>query len=222
MKITKEGIAILENDTHISKWVEESGRLDHDQNALPLILKYINEGDTVVDCGAFIGDHTIAYLNKVGESGRVVAIEPDKDAFECLVYNTTEYNNCFCLDMGVTDDAGYYHIEKNDNAGASHLSHKGDIKVFPMDNFQISHYLKRCDFIKLDIEGFEFKALMGATDIIRKFHPKLLIEINKGALERQGNTPEEIFGFLLRYNYSFRNIYEEQLIEGEQYDIICY
>ena len=64
MKITKEGIAILENDTHISKWVEESGKLDHDQNDIPLILKYINEGDTVVDCGAFIGDHTIAYLNR--------------------------------------------------------------------------------------------------------------------------------------------------------------
>ena len=91
-----------------------------------------------------------------------------------------------------------------------------------MDNFQISHYLKRCDFIKLDIEGFEFKALMGATDIIRKFHPKLLIEINRGTLERQRNTSEEIFRFLKRYGYSFRNIYEEQLMEGEQYDIICY
>jgi hypothetical protein len=66
MKITKHGFAVLENDQWISRWAEEEGRLDHDQNMLPLILKHIYRGDTVVDVGAFIGDHTIAYSEKVG------------------------------------------------------------------------------------------------------------------------------------------------------------
>jgi hypothetical protein len=36
MKILPNGIAVIEGDTHISKWVEQSGSLDHDQNTLPL------------------------------------------------------------------------------------------------------------------------------------------------------------------------------------------
>ena len=39
MKLTKQGIAIIEEDTHICKWEKEAGRLDHDQNMMPLIVK---------------------------------------------------------------------------------------------------------------------------------------------------------------------------------------
>jgi len=67
VKILDNGIAVIEGDTHISSWVESTGRFDHDQNALPIILEHIKEGDWVVDGGAFIGDHTKAYKDKVGD-----------------------------------------------------------------------------------------------------------------------------------------------------------
>lgn len=221
MKITKEGIAVIENDTHISKWVEEFGRLDHDQNMLPLVLPYINEGDTIIDCGAYIGDHTIAYLDKIGPKGYAIAIEPNPKAYECLVYNLSNYENCLTLDIGVSDEPGEFSIENMENAGASSLIPGGSIDVFSLDDFRVPRYLKRCDFIKMDIEGFELKALNGAKELITKFHPKLLIEINQGALEKQGCTPEDIFKFLREYGYKFHNIYKEQSLEGLQYDVIC-
>ena len=77
-------IAILETDNCICRFVEQSGRLDHDQNMLPIVLSYIPIGGVVIDVGAFIGDHTIAYLNKVRENGMVYAFEPYINAFECL------------------------------------------------------------------------------------------------------------------------------------------
>lgn len=221
MKITKEGIAILEYDTHISKWVEESGRLDHDQNMLPLVLEYIKEGDVVIDCGAFIGDHTIAYLNKVGPHGFVFAIEPNPQAYKCLTYNVSEYNNCLTLDVGISSEPGEFHIDTSENTGASSLSPGGKIDVFSLDDFRINQYSGRCDFIKMDIEGFEMRALEGAKELIAKFHPKMLIEINPGALLKQGCNPKDIFDFLKKNNYTFENIYKEQKMEGDQYDIIC-
>ena len=54
MKILPNGIAVIEGDSHISMWVEQSGRLDHDTYALPIILDHIPEGGIVVDGGAFI------------------------------------------------------------------------------------------------------------------------------------------------------------------------
>src|SRR5687767_9160852 len=87
MKILPNGIAVLEKDSHISKWCESEKRLDHDQNLLPVILSYVKKGDWVVDAGAFIGDHTRAYLDRVGATGVVVALEPNPEAFECLKHN---------------------------------------------------------------------------------------------------------------------------------------
>ncbi len=60
MKIINN-IAVIEGDEYLSKWVIDSGRLDHDQNSLPIILAYIKEGYTVIDAGANIGSHALAY-----------------------------------------------------------------------------------------------------------------------------------------------------------------
>lgn len=217
MKITKEGIAVIENDTHISKWVEESGRLDHDQNMLPLVLKYINEGDTVIDCGAFIGDHTIAYVNKVGKKGRVIAFEPNEEAFDCLLVNMNG-KNAICSSSVISDKNGeFYHVQSNPNVGASTAEFGGTVPSVRIDDLE----LKRCDFIKLDIEGFEAMALTGAVKTISRFHPTMLIEINNSALKKQGFIPDDIFLFFKGKDYTIQNIYQEQKMEGEQFDVIC-
>src|SRR5262249_37578392 len=83
-KMLTNDIWVLEGD-QISNWVEQEGRLDHDQNFLPGILEHIKPGDTVIDVGAFIGDHTVAYAAK---AKKVIAFEPNPLAFECLKYNT--------------------------------------------------------------------------------------------------------------------------------------
>jgi hypothetical protein len=49
------GIAILKEDSHISRWVEDHGRLDIQENQLLPWLGNVRPGDTVLDVGAFIG-----------------------------------------------------------------------------------------------------------------------------------------------------------------------
>ena len=90
-------VYIIDGDTHIGKWVEQSSRLDHDQNTLPLLVPYL--GGTVIDVGAFIGDHTEFYCQ---HSGTVYAFEPNPLAFECLHRNMEEHNNvrCFRVALG--------------------------------------------------------------------------------------------------------------------------
>jgi FkbM family methyltransferase len=216
MRITKENIAIIDKDTHISKWVEESGRLDHDQNMLPLVLKHINEGDTVLDCGAFIGDHTLAYYNKA-LCGKVYAFECNPEAFNCLEYNTANKEGILIYKYAISDKAGMVDVSPAENAGSCWIKEGTMIKTIRIDDLK----LEKCDFIKLDIEGYEYKALLGAEKTIKKFHPKLLIEINRGALERNHTNQRQVFDFLERYGYKFTNIYPGQLMEGEQYDIVC-
>lgn len=215
MKITRENIAILENDTHISRWVEESGRLDHDRYALPIILEYIQPGYTVVDAGAFIGDHTLAYCDAVGKNGDVYAFEPNPAAFECLQYNcgSAKLFNC---GLSNCDEEVNYSVDNN--AGAGRISQQsGDgsfcIKTITLDSLNLS----ALDFFKLDIEGYELNALEGAKETISKYRPVFWIEINVGALAQNGKTAHDIENFLSQFGYDIIPFPEV----GEQYDILC-
>lgn len=217
MKILPNNIAVIEGDTHISAWVEQSGRLDHDQNVLPLLNAYINAGDVVVDCGAFIGDHTIHYSRRVGACGRVIAFEPNPKAFACLDHNMAALANTTVHGVGLSDTTSTIGLTIDANAGASHANADGDLPCVALDSFG----LRRCDFIKLDCEGMEPLALKGASWTINLYRPAMLIEINEGALARQGFTPSDIFRFLDGYGYTYRNIYAGQPTAGPQYDIIA-
>ena len=217
MKIINN-IAILENDTHISRWVQESGRLDHDQNMLPFVLKYIKNGDVVIDAGAYIGDHTIAYSNAVGKDGLVFAFEPNKEAFDCLEFNMGITANVYCFNQGLGSCSSYKGLCKiQDNIGCTYITNGDEIKITSIDNLE----MKGIDFIKIDCEGYEMEILKGAYESIKKFSPVLLIEVNKGTLLREGKTEKDIFNYLDELGYSYRNIYSEQTLSGDQYDIIC-
>lgn len=212
MKIVHGNIAVIDGDTHISRWVEESGRLDHDQYALPIILDQINVGDTVVDAGAFIGDHTLAYLNKVGKSGYVYAFEPNKVAFECLQHNCPA---ALAFNVGLSDAEEMLSYESSPNAGAGRIKEfgKNKIQTICLDSLDI----KNVAFIKIDVEGFEMNALRGSMKTIQKFKPTMWIEINQGALEANGTSASEVEEFIRSIGYRITPFPEK----GEQYDILC-
>jgi FkbM family methyltransferase len=218
MKILPNNIAILENDQWISKWVRESGRLDHDQWLLPRALPHIPEGGTVIDIGAFIGDHTIAYANKVGKCGWVIAFEPNPAAFECLQHNMSSLHQVNCINGGVGESNESIGLEIHPhNAGATYPTEAGKIKCQTIDGLGDINI----DFIKIDAEGFEVKILKGGKNKITTCKPVMLIEVNSGALERAGTSVGELLVLLAQYGYTFENIDGTGNLSGPQYDILC-
>lgn len=215
-------IAIIENDL-ISSWIKEHGRLDFDANTNPQILKYIKEGDCVIDAGSYIGDSTLAYANAVGGSGLVYAFEPNPIALQALKHNMRNLPQVILSDLALSfcGDKNTYVINYNDkNVGASFLTQKDKGSNFTtcIDNLG----LHRLDLIKMDCEGYEYHILTGAIETIFQHKPIIVLEINVGALAKLGHTPEMIFGLLDEMHYFYRNIYEEQPMTGEQYDIIAF
>lgn len=220
--INGKEIAVIEGDTHISKWVEQSGRLDHDQSALRQILPHIPVGGVVVDGGAFIGDHTVSYAERVGPEGFVYAFEINPAAFECLRFNTKDNARISVRSHGLSHLNATVTVNPDSNAGASWAGEAG-----PMDNSVLAlpldfYELPRLDFMKLDIEGWEVEALMGAAATIWKCRPVIVLEVNEGALQRQGRSGKELLDLVKGYGYTYRNIYEGQPCSGPQYDIICF
>lgn len=219
MKILPNGIAVIEGDTHISRWVEQSGRLDHDQNALPAILARIRPGDTVIDVGAFIGDHTVAYAVKTGLAGMVHAFEPNPAAYECLLHNTKDRPNVHCHNYALGDMANHAAAMHYDaNAGASHLAGAASlddpvIDIVRLDEFLLCHV----NFIKIDAEGYEPKVLAGAAQTIARCRPILYVEVNEGALNRQRSSGAALLRQIAGLGYAI----EEPPHRGPQYDVFC-
>lgn len=218
MRILSNGIAVIATDTHISKWVEQEGRLDHDRTIELSILPHINEGDWVVDCGANIGSHTIPYAVKVGEKGKVLAFEPNKLAFECLLHNAKSYPQIEVNLGGLSDRFEKPTLLGDINVGASYLITLQGPQLNPVDCIPLDRMrLPRLNFMKVDCEGYELFALRGAWRTIKRYRPRLFVEVNPGALARNHVTSSDLTDFLDLFNYNYEQVGDS----GEQHDLLC-
>lgn len=79
LKTCKHGDFLLSTaDTHVSRHLNTYG--EWAEIELQLFLQIIKPGDIVLDIGANIGAFTVPLANKVGNFGRVYAIEPQRNA----------------------------------------------------------------------------------------------------------------------------------------------
>ncbi len=173
------------------------GEQKPDTNILSDILGCISEGDTVVDAGAWIGGYTVPMCELVGNEGMVYAFEPNKEAWECLYANISKFVKVLCYNVALGDkEQGVgLHSEKG-KQDSGYVVNGSEVRMMPLDDYKLSP-----DFIKIDVEGCELKVLKGATRTIKKYRPKMIIEINREALDRQGNTSHEIFDWLRKRHY---------------------
>ncbi len=219
--LTDFGVWVIPGDTHLCKWIREHRRLDFDHALIEReILPEIAPGDKVIDIGAFVGDHTIAYARAVGPSGRVLAYEPNPEAFTCLYKNMQPLQNTVVLGAAIGGKSGRAELLGSPNVGASHLVENVDGSVFvsTLDD-EVGPVSRRISLIKIDAEGFELAILGGAEQVIQRDHPTLVLEVNEGALKRQGASGRMLHEWLAAHGYGFRVI---SGILGElQYDILC-
>jgi FkbM family methyltransferase len=156
---------------------------------LTCLEEFIKTGDVIVDAGANIGTHTVFFAKRVGVMGAVYAFEPQHITFEFLCANMALNGlmNVFHLQMGIGDKSSETtvpvldpHIAQNFGNLSIENNYGGErVGIIPLDAFE----LKRCNLIKIDVEGMEVKVLQGAEKTIQNLRPILFVE-NNG---REGN-----------------------------------
>lgn len=225
---TIPGGFIVPNDSHIGKWQQECGKLEHDNYLPAFVCSRLKPGDFIIDCGAFDGDHTIAYSKAVGISGAVLAVEAGDLAFECLRHNINLFDqkNVIALKAILGQQPGFFGIhEENPNLGASRCigvagDEKNSIPTTSIDEIsQVNG--RKINFIKMDIEGWELFALRGAKSVLNRDRPEMLIEINRGALAENRATPKEIIEFLESNQYRWNIMPPYCKFVDPQFDIHC-
>jgi FkbM family methyltransferase len=144
---------------------------------------HVKTGDVVLDCGAHIGYFTRVAL-RAGAS-LVVAVEPEVAniaAFKRNFEKELRAGTVKLVAKGVWNSTGKLSLNVSGQSNDSHTvlertdSRKTEtIEVVDIDRLARELRLSKVDFVKMDIEGAELKALQGARNSIAKWRPRLAI-----------------------------------------------
>lgn len=184
-----------------------------------LIQAEVRPGDVVLDIGANIGYYTLILARLVGEAGRVYAFEPDPANFELLQKNLriNGYKNVVLVKKAVSDVSGPLSLFLcPDNKGDHRIydSHDDrpaiDIEAITLDEY-FGPEFGRIDFVKMDIQGAEGRALRGMRQLLSAQRSvKLITEFWPGGLRRSGIGPEEYLADLESLGFNLSRIDEER------------
>lgn len=165
--------------------------------------KFLNEGDVVIDCGANQGIFSLSFKSKIKNSGVIFCIEPFDYATKKIKNNfiLNKYKNFFIYKNIVSNKIGLTKIYYSEGITDASIVHKKNnykiIKSITIDYLAKKHDLKKINFIKLDIEGAEYPALLGAKNSISKFKPIIYLENN------DKKNFKLIINFLKKSHYSY-------------------
>lgn len=148
--------------------------------------RFVHKGDIVLDCGANVG--TFARFALDAGAKLVIAIEPAPDNLECLRRNFAKEisdNRLVIYPKGVwdKDDTLEFLVDPDNQAADSFVIHRKGAKAVArvplttIDKMVDELKLERVDFIKMDIEGAEVKALAGGRATIAKYHPRMSLSV---------------------------------------------
>lgn len=150
--------------------------------------KYINPGDDIIDIGANIGNHTL-YFIKECHVNSVYSFEPQKDIFSILkkniMYNhASERCRLYNVALGNSKGKGNMASNRYNTGGACLITNDtGNVDVCRLDDFTFDNV----DFIKIDVEGYEYNVLAGAKKTINTHKPLIYVEIFEKNFDKVNN-----------------------------------
>ena len=179
-----------------------------------LVRQLVGSGQVVLDVGANIGYYTLLVSRLVGASGKVHAFEPDPSNAAILRRNLAD-NHCHNVMVhqvavgNKNATIGLYRCA--DNAG-THRAYESvccgsdtvDVRSVVLD--QVMRDESQIDFIKMDIEGYEYFALEGMDSIIREHSPAILVEFSPFALAETGVTATAFIQFFADREYAISSV----------------
>lgn len=204
---TRYGFDIFVHDNTFIEW----HILMHwfwEKNISDLLDKYLKRGDTFLDVWANIWYDSLLASLKVGDTGNVIALEPSGKNYGKLIKNI-ELNlakNIQTYKLWLwnipTSSSVFFSPE---NPGATSLVEtefnmdfeKEDIQIVVFDDYFSN---QKVDFIKMDIEGFEYEAMLGMEKLFQRSKElRMIFEFSPGFYKYKTQDVQEYSIGMLSY-----------------------
>jgi FkbM family methyltransferase len=167
----------------------------------------VRPGDTVVDGGACWGDTALYFATRVGPQGRVISYEFSPSNVKLLADNLSgngEIGARVTVEHRALWDRSDELLAIEGSGPATQVgsgSAAADVPTRAIDDLPQTLGVERIDFIKLDIEGAELRALHGAEQTLRRDRPRLAIALYHGIADWT-EIPAYIDSLGLGYRFS--------------------
>lgn len=173
------------------------------------IKKCVRPGDTVIDIGANIGAHTLLCSKLVGTEGRVIAFEPMSWANKKLARNVElnpELRKNITIERFVVSDkvANKHSVSFRTSwvlFGVKNPPCSEEVSSVTLDDYARRANINKMNLIKIDVDGFEYKVLQGARNVIYEFRPTLVLELCTYSLRSVGDNIEDLLAYLKEFGY---------------------
>ena len=207
------------------------GNRDYAQDEQSHFQSIIKPGYTCVDLGANIGFFSVLFAHWTGPNGKVFAFEPSPENLVLLRKNLkiNGISNVEIVDKAVSDEEGVIKLHLcKDNFGDNRIYASEeekdrktvDIQAIKLDDFFASKS-KPIDFIKMDIQGAELRALKGMKHLLEnKQIQRISMEFWPCGLVKSGSDPVELLDLLLSYGFTLYDLYNGSLIETSASSLI--
>lgn len=161
----------------------------------------------IIDAGAYKGELLQSLKNQKIDFEKWYCFEADAENFAYLVKQSKK-NHLYekrqiCINKGLWYKSGQIFFENGLGNQSRIVDYKTDnmINTVSVDDYMID---RKCDYIKMDIEGAELPALQGGIKTIQRERPILAISIYH-SLDDFWKIPEYLMNELLNYRYYVRH-----------------
>ena len=216
-----------ESDLDLSRQVRMLGEYSTESFETEIYKKYLKSGHAVLDIGANIGFYTLIAASAVGPNGKVIAFEPSKQNVEMIEKSIAENSmtNVRVANVAISDESGlgelylspYYQsehslFEYHYSSGVHNKGEKTTVKLVTIDNFLEQNYNSfDVDFIKMDIEGAESRALCGMKQTMTENkHLTMIAEFWPQGFSNAEKNPQDFLEMLNSYDFVIHHIDEYQ------------
>lgn len=163
------------------------------------------ENEVFVDCGCFDGSSAFGFAAWCRDLSynKIVCFEPDPQLYKKCNKAIKKLSDCYLYPYGVSNQSGTVSFLANGREDAHIVTSNLSSDVEIINTVDLNTFLadERITFIKMDIEGAEYDALIGASDIIKNQKPRLAISIYHN-LEHIVTIPKLLLS--LRDDYKFK------------------
>ena len=196
---------VHKNDTCVADCLR-SGRL-FEKFLVSYLRHFINPNKNVLDLGANIGTHSVLYSNYIHSANRVYSFEPQKVVFDILCQNI-ELNNCknvVPFNFGCSNANSVFYMnacyETKDNHGAFRIDStrnetNGGLRIECKIVDELDS-IANVGYVKIDVEGHEYEALLGMKQMLLRDRPVIMIEIHDSCA-----TKHDTMAFLAQLGYA--------------------
>ncbi len=149
-------------------------------------LASAKENDLVCEGGPANGITTIDFCKKLRNKCNIIAFEPDPVYYTKAAATCKDCQNIQLIPKGLYDFTGTLYINTDNYVKVVKQKIKEEdfeCPVTSIDDYFLNSHYPQVDFIKMDIEGAELNALMGAKQILLRDKPNLAICIYHNCID---------------------------------------